>query len=1191
MDVLKNGRKKAVSWYKCSDVATETKSDGEESEVVIRQKSGRHPNKCRSLENKHLKTMSSIKRVEQPNLKYLEPSGLISSTDYLQIIGSSIPSQGSLSTQRMQRQRQYHVGKLNTRLLEAVENGDTEEIDKLLKQDANPNATCRLNHVSACHMAALNNNDALALLLQAGAEGFRTDKLGRTPLHLASWEGHPQQIAVLLDFPESLKIKLVLEMSPETEQAVRTFSSGRQHRINAPCNIGRLPALPHSWSDSMEHNCRRIKVNLPLFQPGWTALHAASARAQVKCVQLLLAAGAEPSPRDVIGRTPLDVVGDAHYSGHKIDIHDFRKTIKVLVSGGGTFYSTQVTCLNKVNSPLHTAVQLDSVEAIEELLRTGARATCLDAAGRTPMHVCVDKRHKEHLQILVNYNYDEQETVDAKDLEGLTVLHAAVRAKWTDGVCIALGAGASVFMKANDGESPVHSAAATGHTHIFRKILTVAKYDIDFQNQKGQTALFVAIINNHIEIVEILIANGACLRVTLPDQQNILHVASRCGHVELLAYLLNSGGRIIASLVNDLSQTAYSPIMYAVVNNHPECVRLLLKKGATLSWPLPYKFDDCEEMALLSKWHFTSVLHVAATNNFFGVVKIIVDFDRETINAVNGAGLFPLHVACLYGNRDIITFLIHKGDDLSRQAVACKKKLTPIEILMNHLSKPTAYMQDIFDRYITSKGMSLQDRECKVTVTYDILMPEGCDGKQMKVIKALVDTGNRHEQRQLLQHPFIESFLCLKWQALIPYFYVIVALYACFVLSLNVYVVSVFYYQDKNNRNDTNITSTRSPRYIHKPVPDYLYSNVWKYLVYVTAILIMLQQIMFIKMKNKRYFLLLETWVRFGALSLAIILPSFVSWRDESIAYTTETTTVYVRTQSPEWARLIATIALLLSWLEMMFLLSRFPNWGFYVLMFGKVATKVVKILLTFMFLIFGFSLCFMIQFRAKQPFEGPWAAVTKTLVMMTSEYDYSNMINKKSAENLAASILILRLIFITFVVLTSIVLMNLMVGVAVNDVNNLEVLGNQQRLERQVDFLATVEDIACNNVIRKILPSRITARWYKTMTVNNVIELRPREATCTYSKILPSYLREAIFEKAQIRKKKNDDVLDMLVFQSKLDEIHNMIVREEKQPPDKDDQLRDSVEKLRTDMEEMRRDLSMIREMMFMKNRSMSIY
>lgn len=81
--------------------------------------------------------------------------------------------------------------------------------------------------------------------------------------------------------------------------------------------------------------------------------------------------------------------------------------------------------------------------------------------------------------------------------------------------------------------------------------------------------------------------------------------------------------------------------------------------------------------------------------------------------------------------------------------------------------------------------------------------------------------------------------------------------------------------------------------------------------------------------KSSRYFFQLETWVKFGSLGLAIILPPAImveGWEEA------------------EWPRHVATGALLLAWIQMMFLLSRFPNWGYYVLMFGKVASNVVKV-------------------------------------------------------------------------------------------------------------------------------------------------------------------------------------------------------------------------------------------------------
>lgn len=80
---------------------------------------------------------------------------------------------------------------------------------------------------------------------------------------------------------------------------------------------------------------------------------------------------------------------------------------------------------------------------------------------------------------------------------------------------------------------------------------------------------------------------------------------------------------------------------------------------------------------------------------------------------------------------------------------------------------------------------------------------------------------------------------------------------------------------------------------------------------------------------NETYFRQLESWVKVCSVCLAVALPTVATRIDLS---------------GTDWPRHVATVALLLSWLEMMFLLSRFPKWGYYVLMFGKVSTNVMKV-------------------------------------------------------------------------------------------------------------------------------------------------------------------------------------------------------------------------------------------------------
>lgn len=92
--------------------------------------------------------------------------------------------------------------------------------------------------------------------------------------------------------------------------------------------------------------------------------------------------------------------------------------------------------------------------------------------------------------------------------------------------------------------------------------------------------------------------------------------------------------------------------------------------------------------------------------------------------------------------------------------------------------------------------------------------------------------------------------------------------------------------------------------------------------------------------------------------------------------------------------------------------------------------------------MIIGFALSFSVLFYESEYFRTPWSAIVKTTVMMMGEFEYGDMFRNITiidASNEKTTALRLpitsRIIFILFVILTSIVLMNLMVGLAVSDI------------------------------------------------------------------------------------------------------------------------------------------------------------
>ncbi|XP_045762667.1 transient receptor potential channel pyrexia-like isoform X1 [Maniola jurtina] len=1024
----------------------------------------------------------------------------------------STPAPDSVEWSKRWRRNDRRLGRLNTELLEAIEAHNVEEVERLLQAGANPNATCRQDLVSACHMAAMLGGDSLELLLKFGAEKCRQDRLGRSPLHLAAFAGNARQMAILLDFPEDIQRRVANDdMSSDAEEDVKKISQLSKEMVNVRCNvIGVETFLPKAWSDNIDHDCMDIEGTLPLLQAGWTPLHVAASCARRHCTRLLLAAGANPNIEDETGRTPLDVAGSGYYYGQSINSKYFTDVVKRLVTAGGQFYSMKSVGIN-VDTPLHTAVELSNMDCINELLEAGASIACLDSQGLTPLHVCVKKQLEQTLKILANYPYKDADPlkamVDVKDKDGYTVLQAAVKAAWVAGVCIALEAGADVTIRANDGETPIHCAAALGNLDVLNEILSVTKQKdfIDCQNKEGETPLFKAVLNGNLKCVDVILNEGASIKLTMPGDVTVLHVAAEIGDVKLLKYLLEYDNGIAENMINNLTaadRKGLGPIHLAVLNHRVDCVQYLLSKDA-----------DIRLRTTDSPFKSSTPLHIAALKNYEAVAKVILAHDRTTIHEVNNMGWYPLHTAGHHGSRDIITLLLQEGADLSAYTDGPKKfRRSAMDMIINNISKPTCFLEKVFDSYISSNSQNFQDSKCEVTVDYRILMPTICEMKQMKVIEALLKTGNRFGQLKLLVHPLVESFLYLKWKALLPFFYTIIAVYALFVGSLTIFTISVFFYKDTQDNP-----------------PAILNPNVWGYFVYFTIFLIILQEILYMNVKSTRYFLQLETWIKFWSIALAAVLPPTVA---------------IVSIETTEWPRHVATCALLCSWIELMFLLSRFPNWGYYVLMFGKVASNVIKILLTFAFLVVGFSLSFMIQFRSEIPFDGPWAAFVKTMVMMTSEFDYSALFDKEHSQELATSLVIVRLIFLVFLILAAIVLMNLMVGVAVNDINDLEILGNIRRLVKQVEFLSTLDNLVYNKFFTTILPRRVNNRIKSKRNVTGVITFCPGRSRFRFHKSLPSYLKNAIIDKANEQKKQLEDEFHLEAFRTKIDEMHEVITK-----------------------------------------------
>ncbi len=133
------------------------------------------------------------------------------------------------------------------------------------------------------------------------------------------------------------------------------------------------------------------------------------------------------------------------------------------------------------------------------------------------------------------------------------------------------------------------------------------------------------------------------------------------------------------------------------------------------------------------------------------------------------------------------------------------------------------------------------------------------------------------------------------------------------------------------------------------------------------------------------------------------------------------------------WQHHAAAIGVFLVWGELMLMIGRLPTFGIYVQMFTTVAKNFSKFLAAYFCLLVAFALSFSVLFPNYQSFNvNPPAAIVKTLVMMAGEIEYENFIyeNGNAIYDVTGHVMIM-----IFVVLVSIILMNLLVGLAVSDI------------------------------------------------------------------------------------------------------------------------------------------------------------
>ncbi|MGE0010135.1 MAG: ankyrin repeat domain-containing protein [Candidatus Babeliales bacterium] len=226
-------------------------------------------------------------------------------------------------------------------------------------------------------------------------------------------------------------------------------------------------------------------------------------------------------------------------------------------------------------SALHAAAQKGDLALAKLLLEHGADVHAKSyEAGWTPLHQAAAFGHLALLELLVAHGANVQEETQpiADNMYNAfeTPLPVACRAGHLDVVQFLVEHG--VTLSPEESYAPLYNAVASGNSEIVAYLLAKGA---DCRNYEQNPPLLVeACMQEHIEIVKLLAAHGYNIDAQDQNGQTPLIMAVQGNHKELVAYLLEHNADIARE--DDLGYTALS---YAREQHNTEIENLLLAKG------------------------------------------------------------------------------------------------------------------------------------------------------------------------------------------------------------------------------------------------------------------------------------------------------------------------------------------------------------------------------------------------------------------------------------------------------------------------------------------------------------------------------------------------------------------------------------------------------------------------------------
>ena len=321
---------------------------------------------------------------------------------------------------------------------------------------------------------------------------------------------------------------------------------------------------------------------------------------------------------------------------------------------------------------------------------------------------------------------------------------------------------------------------------------------------------------------------------------------------------------------------------------------------------------------------------------------------------------------------------------------------------------------------------------------------------------------------QLLRHPVIAAFITLKWRKSQKYFYAQSAMFFSFLVLYSIFIVFLFNRENICSSFDVKLPDAGCTTEDYKGlITIFLESSqptgflVCEILLLALTIILAFVELYQAFKLRRQYFREIENYFEWF-----VILSAFISmgYKDVILQESSENPV-------SAFIRGITALGICFSWLELIFMIGRYPfSGGVFSIMFYNIIKILFRYMIAMFCMVIGHAFAFMVinfGHNSMKSFDSPFKSIVQTLTMLLGEFNFEDIYNAFTDEgdhtedaisrNFAMVLLILLILFGT------VTMVNLFIALIMSDL---------QRLNSEVKTQSLVFTAHCSMLVEELLPN-----------------------------------------------------------------------------------------------------------------------